>query len=267
MVSLKVVVISLLMLTALTPTMASSTATVHGAVYEWYSFELLDDAIIEINSTPPQTIVAKYGIYSLDLDNGTYKISAYYYEGENLESSTEEIITIDGDGDYVVDLLLQPVYENPFEETDNENLTASIEEETGFLAEETENSNYLYAILILILLSAFVAYGVYRKKKEADTKQASVGKETVIPNAFPEAEFMETAPNDSKSPNEEKDLPEDLKKIIDIIKSNGGRITQKELRQKVDYSEAKVSLMIADLENRGLVQKFKKGRGNIIVLS
>ncbi|RPJ75986.1 MAG: MarR family transcriptional regulator, partial [Alphaproteobacteria bacterium] len=32
------------------------------------------------------------------------------------------------------------------------------------------------------------------------------------------------------------------------------------------YSEGKVSLMIADLERRELVEKFKRGRGNIIIM-
>ncbi|MGM0771995.1 MAG: helix-turn-helix transcriptional regulator, partial [Halobacteriota archaeon] len=35
---------------------------------------------------------------------------------------------------------------------------------------------------------------------------------------------------------------------------------------KLSYSEAKVSLIVSDLENRGLVEKFKKGRGNIIII-
>ncbi|MDI9610218.1 MAG: MarR family transcriptional regulator [Archaeoglobales archaeon] len=61
-------------------------------------------------------------------------------------------------------------------------------------------------------------------------------------------------------------LPEDLRKVLEVIKTEGGRITQKELRRKLGYSEAKISLIIADLERRGLVEKVKKGRGNIIFL-
>lgn len=61
-------------------------------------------------------------------------------------------------------------------------------------------------------------------------------------------------------------LPEDLKKVLELIKAEGGRMTQKELRRKLGFSEAKVSLIIADLERRGLIEKVKKGRGNIIFL-
>jgi uncharacterized membrane protein len=73
----------------------------------------------------------------------------------------------------------------------------------------------------------------------------------------------------NKSSSEAKEhsklnLPEDLKDLLELIKDSGNRITQRELRKKSPYSESKVSLMLSDLEERGLIEKFKKGRGNII---
>ena len=68
-------------------------------------------------------------------------------------------------------------------------------------------------------------------------------------------------------PAQVQEMPEDLKSVVGIIQEEGGRITQKELRKKLPYSEAKVSLMVADLEGRGMVRKIKKGRGNIITMS
>ena len=50
------------------PALASnSTATVHGTVYDYNTFKPLDNAVVEVNSTPSQSIVAKYGVYSFDL--------------------------------------------------------------------------------------------------------------------------------------------------------------------------------------------------------
>jgi uncharacterized membrane protein len=64
--------------------------------------------------------------------------------------------------------------------------------------------------------------------------------------------------------NTEKD---DITQFIDEIKKVGGRITQKNLRGKFQqYSEAKVSLIITEMENKGIIGKIKKGRGNIIIL-
>jgi len=61
------------------------------------------------------------------------------------------------------------------------------------------------------------------------------------------------------------ELPDDLRELYDIILKKGGRTTQKDLRKEVIYGEAKVSLMIADLEDRGLIKKIKRGRSNIII--
>ncbi|MET1123972.1 MAG: MarR family transcriptional regulator [Archaeoglobaceae archaeon] len=65
---------------------------------------------------------------------------------------------------------------------------------------------------------------------------------------------------------ENSELPEDLSEVLEVIRRAGGRITQKELRKKLGYSEAKMSLILADLERRGLVERVKKGRGKIIFL-
>lgn len=59
---------------------------------------------------------------------------------------------------------------------------------------------------------------------------------------------------------------DDLKGLLKVISAMGGRTTQTELRKKLSYSEAKISLMLTDLESRGLIKKIKKGRGNIIIL-
>jgi len=58
----------------------------------------------------------------------------------------------------------------------------------------------------------------------------------------------------------------DLEQITNILKQEGGRATQKDIRKQIPLSEAKISLMIAELEHKGVVEKIKKGRGNIIIL-
>ncbi|MCG2719984.1 MAG: hypothetical protein L6266_04625 [Nanoarchaeota archaeon] len=64
-----------------------------------------------------------------------------------------------------------------------------------------------------------------------------------------------------------KDIEDnDLEKIISIMKENGGRIKQRDLRKQFPLSEAKVSLMITELEHHGKIKKIKKGGGNILIL-
>ena len=69
-----------------------------------------------------------------------------------------------------------------------------------------------------------------------------------------------------KRGSKREDLPEDLRRVVEVIRSSGGRITQKELREVLGVSEAKLSLMLSDLERRGIIEKYKKGRGNVIFL-
>ena len=59
----------------------------------------------------------------------------------------------------------------------------------------------------------------------------------------------------------------DTEIILEILEKEGGRATQKEIRKHIPLSEAKISLMIAELEHQGKVKKVKKGRGNIIILN
>ena len=59
------------------------------------------------------------------------------------------------------------------------------------------------------------------------------------------------------------DLAQD---IIKFIKSQKGRVSQKDIRKKFPSSEAKISLVITELQHKGVVERIKKGRGNIIVL-
>ena len=70
-----------------------------------------------------------------------------------------------------------------------------------------------------------------------------------------------------KRPKKTEDLDKDLDYIVSIIKKEGNRATQKDLVQKTGLSEAKISLMITDLESKGIIRKIKKGRANIIILN
>lgn len=62
------------------------------------------------------------------------------------------------------------------------------------------------------------------------------------------------------------DLDEELDIIVNFIKESGGRVTQKDIRAKFPWSEAKISLIITELEDKKVIKKIKKGRTNVIIL-
>ncbi len=248
-------VICLILLGGVQFSNATEVATIHGAVYEWDSFDPLEDVIIEVNSTPSQSMLAKYGIYSFNLEPGDYLISASFYSSNNLVAYTEEEITVTGDGDYVLDLILLPVYydslgENEFEELDE---IASFSDEDDEQDPSPFSLGMIGILFILVILSAGVYYIVKQRSGKSTLSYGS--------SHISNEEFDPIMPADMW-----QGLPDDLREVISIISKNDGRITQKELRAKVRHSEAKVSLMVSDLESRGIVRKFKKGRGNVIIL-
>lgn len=202
-------------------------ATIHGVAYEWCTLEPIKGVVIEVNSTPKQVVVASNGTYSFNLPTGSYVLKAKYFKNGILEYYCEENITITREGDYTLDLLMLPA---PFEEIlFGESIDINVEE-----FEEKRSIGYLYLIflaLAVVIMFAYLYLHFYKKRKER----------------LPE------------------DLPDDLREIMEILTREGGRMTQTELRKRLPYSEAKISLMLSDLEDRGLIKKIKKGKGNIII--
>ncbi len=64
---------------------------------------------------------------------------------------------------------------------------------------------------------------------------------------------------DEEYKNIRKALSEDEKKILDEIKK-AGEITQDSLRFRLDWSKAKVSTILTNLDKRGLIQRERIGK-------
>jgi len=65
----------------------------------------------------------------------------------------------------------------------------------------------------------------------------------------------------------ERILKKDERKVMKIIKESGGACKQREIVRESDFSKAKVSRLIKDLEERGLIKVEKTGRTNKVYLS
>ncbi|MGB3908450.1 MAG: winged helix-turn-helix transcriptional regulator [Methanomethylovorans sp.] len=233
---------------------AADVATVHGAVYDWETFKLLENTIVEVNSTPPQSQLAKYGLYSFDLPIGIYLLKASYYKNGELVSYREETLNITDNGDYLLDILLLPAYpKGNLNQSDLPEIPTLIKEE-----DLIQNENYKSTIFLIVsgslLIAGAIVFLILKKKQSSHSAHLETSL-YVTDHSGPENAI-----------DDEVSLPQDLQQVIDIIKADGGKITQRDLRRKLSYSEAKVSLMVSDLENRGIIEKIKKGRGNIIVL-
>ncbi|MBW2988607.1 hypothetical protein KY318_03785, partial [Candidatus Woesearchaeota archaeon] len=192
-------------------------------------FELLKNVLVEINTHPKQTYVSKDGSYSFTLTAGRYNLRAFYRMPNGSTIYTSKEVLVSGGGEYKVDLILDKKY------------TGEVPEITKPLTEQIADilrDNFMVIVAIALGVLVLILLGIIIKRWRSP--------------GLPE-QFI--------------DLPEDLRELLRVIKKAGGRIKQKDLRKQYpDMSEAKVSLMVSELEARGLLQKIKKGRGNIIVL-
>jgi uncharacterized membrane protein len=206
-------------------------AVIHGSVYD-LELNTLSKAMVSINTTPRQVMVSQNGSYSFAVPPGAYEIVA---RQNKLDLLAKENFTVKQDGDYVLDLILFPDLSTD-EELLNETLDIPNYEEPVSAA--PNSLIWIVGAVIIVALLAALAYAWKKKAPEAKTEK-----------------------------KEEKQATKaDLEDILAFVRKEGGRTTQKDLRKAIPYSEAKISLMIAELESQGKLKKIKKGRGNIIVL-
>jgi hypothetical protein len=52
--------------------------------------------------------------------------------------------------------------------------------------------------------------------------------------------------------------------VLEVIRRKGGSCPQKDLYTEFEMSQAKVSLILNNLEERGLVRRFREGRENVV---
>lgn len=170
----------------------------------------------------------------------------------DFEKLNETVIRVDGDFSYrlVTENANYSLFLPPGEFT----LSASSFDENGNLEFYTEeklvigeqdqridlvlmpaNNYLLYAgILLIFVLAGLWADSRFRSKQQPVAKPRKI------------------------------ELDEDAKKVLQALESFENRATQKELREELKFSDAKLSLILTELEQLGRVKKFKRGRANIV---
>jgi len=212
----------------------ASAAIIHGSVYD-LELNTLSKALVSINTTPQQVMVSQNGTYSFTVAPGAYEIVA---RQNKLDLLAKENFTVKQDGDYVLDLILFPDLSTD-EELLNESLDIPAYDEPVSAA--PNSMVWIVGAVIIVALLAGLAWYALKKKAPAAAKEEPKKEEKQATKA-------------------------DLEDILAFVRKEGGRATQKDLRKAIPYSEAKISLMIAELESQGKLKKIKKGRGNILVL-
>ncbi|MBS3146685.1 hypothetical protein J4471_03225 [Candidatus Woesearchaeota archaeon] len=206
-------------------------AEIQGKIYD-IELKEIQDIIIIIDSEPEQTIVVKNSSYKLVLNKGNYKIKAYHYENGILDSSIEQLININNDGNYTLDLILFPSLDDEDKLFDESDIT--YQEDLSL-----DNKIPIILILITIFTIGFIFYWKFGKKNSKKDLELE------LQNKFEDTQLIN---------------------VLNYIKQNNDRVNQKEIRKDLKFSEAKLSLILSQLESEGKIRKIKRGRGNIIII-
>ncbi|MFH1447830.1 MAG: hypothetical protein ABIG39_03115 [Candidatus Micrarchaeota archaeon] len=213
-------------------------AWISGVVWDALEMSPMQGIAVEINTTPIQReVTGAEGIYLFEVFPGEYELIVKQVNKNNeLEQIAHEFVVVNDDGNYTMDLL---VFYEEFDIIDlgDGEFEFGEEEESGSI------DWFPYVVALGIALLGCVFFLFMRKGKKGKPE---------LPKEIETREHGE--------------LSGDLKELVGILRSHDGRVTQKELRKLIPLSEAKVSLMIAELEDMGVVKKIKKGRGNIVIL-
>lgn len=241
-------------------------ATISGTAFEWFTLEPIGNIIVEIDTIPKQTIVSGDGSYSFNAGEGTYTLTAQYFEDNLLVYEATETIVIGEDGSFIIDLIMLPSLEDEFFLDDLNNLSVLEELEEP---QQVDNSNLIGGVILVLVAFILILFGARKITSSVtglETERISLEeKYSKIPKEMEKA-LKEKPVQKEKAVAKPEKLDKDLQQVLGILKKYGGRLTQKELRDKLPHGEAKASLLIAELVEMKKIKKFKQGRGNVLVL-
>ena len=113
---------------------------------------------------------------------------------------------------------------------------------------ETQNVVIAALILVIFTVVGWIFYQMYWKKPSAQAGRAA-----------------QPAGREQKK-IDVSTLDGDEKKVLEIVQEGGGSAFQSDIIKKLGYSKVKVSRMLDRMEQKGLVERKRRGMANLVVL-
>ena len=126
---------------------------------------------------------------------------------------------------------------------------------------------YFYMVIAVLLIAGWAGAKKLRNKllwKKHAKKEKEDGKEPE--KTEKPAEKIEIIADEKKEPEFLKNLKEDEKQVVRVLLMKEGSCEQGTLRIATDFSKAKLSRLLSELEDRNIVSKEKRGKKNLIFL-
>lgn len=230
---MKKIVFGLLIITLLYST------TITGKILNGDSLESMNNVLITLENSDGSLIVQKFfnKEYALNVPSGSYLLRAYHYFNGTVDYYNQYKMQINQE-QMSFDVVLLP-YE--LAQMIPDYTPPPLANENNILKVSGLPIEYIAAAVLLMGL----IYFLYFKSKKSDENIKDAEQVSLAEVAEPD---------------------EDCKKVLEIIQNNEGRIVQKELREIMNFSETKMSLVVAELEACGKIKRIKKGRENILKL-
>lgn len=222
-------------------------ATITGTAYDGLTLEVMENVVVSITTSPVQTKLEKDGAYSFTVPPGQYTLRATFSEQGNVVGEASQWVVVNDEGTYTIDLILLPeLGDVPEEPLPGEN--------PGWADQLIQGPFVWMALLGVVLMAS--GFAIYQIRVNAHNRIHAH-----------EMEKNTGARDEARSKDGEIQLDKYAQEILGHLKRGGNRTTQKELRERMSIGEAKVSLVVSELESYGILKKIKRGRGNILVLT
>ncbi len=216
------------------------STTITGNIVNGDSLQKISNTLITMENDNGAILVQKFfnEEYAIDIAPGEYLLRAYYYVNGTVDYYNEYNVQVTQEP-MSLDIVLIPYA--LIQMTPDKNPPPLVNQ-TSITQNGLPQISIEYGIgfVVLILIASIVSFFYFNKKKTVKVEE--------------------------DKPMEMHELDDDCKKVLEIIKGNEGRMIQKELREIMNFSETKMSLVVAELEAGGRIKRIKKGRENILKL-
>ncbi|MEM4348232.1 MAG: MarR family transcriptional regulator [Candidatus Anstonellaceae archaeon] len=119
---------------------------------------------------------------------------------------------------------------------------------------ETQNLIILFLMFIL-MIAAWLLYQAYSKKEPAD-----------MPAFNSKVQPLSSSGKKVSNSIDISALSLEEKRIIDILKENDGSVFQSDIKNKLGYSKVKVTRLLDKLEQKGIIERKRRGMANLVLL-
>lgn len=239
------------------------STTVTGQIFNGEDNSLMNNTLVTIEDLDGSIVAQQFfsNQYQLEIPSGNYTVRVYHYGNGTLEHYSDyriqalqqtmqlDLILIPYELQVLVPGFISPPLANKYSNsTQINNLSPN-----GLPV-----NDYIFLYILLAIIVILLAYLIYRQIYPMSTAERTEENGRSRGKAKKPKEKMQV--------EKEQTLDEDSKRVLSILKENEGRMIQKELREILNFSETKMSLVITELEVLGIVKRIKKGRENILKL-